>query len=151
MIKRKIPFNIVFAFLFLSLLIGNFTYKTIIYFSSDKYEGKIIGFNMINNVNNPDVIPTIEFKDENAFTYRVENYKWSYFVNKGYDAKYRNDLNKKVTVLKNVFSNDYEYITFFNYWITLYDIIIAFLILFFGVIFYEITQNLIRAICNKFS
>lgn len=140
MIKRKIPHNIVFAFLFLFLLIGNFTYKAIVYFSSEKYEGTIIGFNLMNHTNNQDIIPTIEFTNENNELIRIENHKWAYFINKGYSTKYRENLNKKVTVFKNTFSNEHEYATFFNFWLTVYDLFIAFLILFFGVMFFEILQ-----------
>lgn len=67
--KKKIPFNVVFAFLFLLLIVVNFTYKSVVYFNSYKYEGTIIGFNMLYSTQNDYIIPTIKFFDENNQQY----------------------------------------------------------------------------------
>lgn len=140
--KKKIPFNIVFAFLFLLLIVVNFTYKSVVYFSSHKYEGTIIGFNTLYSTKNPYIIPTIKFFDENNQQYTLEDYKWAYFIVSDDRGIYREDIGKRVQVLKNRYSNDFEYVTFFNYWLTFYNLVFAFLILVFGVVIIEIIQNL---------
>lgn len=139
MLKKKIPFNIVFAFLFLGCLSTNFICKTYTYIVSTKYEGKIIDFSGPYTT----IYPIIEILDENNNKQILKNEEWFYFFQDDQLKWYEKDLNKRVTVLYNESRGRYEYVTFLNYWITIRDLLIWFCVLFFGVIFIEIFQIVI--------
>ncbi|NJM79330.1 MAG: hypothetical protein HC854_06405 [Flavobacterium sp.] len=101
--KKKIPFNIVFAFLFLLLLVVNFTYKSVVYFSATKYEGTITGFNSIYSTQNPYINPTIEFTYNKNQHYILEDYKWAYFIISDDRGSYREAFGKKSPSFRKLF------------------------------------------------
>lgn len=133
---KRIPLNIVFAFLFLLCFIGTLSYKTYVYFSSEKYTGKIVDF--VEDVSY--IYPIIEF-EKNKTKVWIEDEKWFYMLHENHSKLREKELNKEVVILKHSVFNTYEYVTFFNFWFTVYDFIIWFCILFFGVFFIELLQS----------
>ncbi|WP_445710868.1 hypothetical protein [Flavobacterium sp.] len=137
MIKKKIPFNIIFAFLFLGCLLFNFCSKVYTYVVSEKYVGKIIGFSIYQPI-----YPIIEFVDKNNSIHVLKEKKWFYAFTDDQIKGYEKDLNKEVTILFNASNSSYEYVTFYNYWLTVTNLLTWFCILFFGVIIFELIQSI---------
>ena len=136
--KKRIPINIVFAFLFLACLLINFGSKLYTYIVSEKYVGKIIGFST-----KPPIYPKIEFVNKDNRVQVLENEEWFYAFADDQIKSYESDLDNEVMLLYNESSSSYEYVTFYNYWLSVATILISFCTLFFGVIFFELIQNAI--------
>lgn len=125
-----------FAILFV-LLVINFSYKAFLYFSYDKAEGQVIGFYDFSRKyvrkgkydrkehTSFETLesPIVKYKlDGSEFDIAIP--KWGYinFLERG----------DSITVMVNDKRDKVEINSFFQYWLTFYDIIIVFAICFLG-------------------
>jgi hypothetical protein len=120
----------------LCVLIGlNICYKSYIYFSSDKIEGRVIGYEHYTTKHrgSPEtsLSPTITYQ-YNGITHEESKSKWGQINIL--------DINDEVTVLISNQGENVEINTLFQFWFTLYDMMIAFSVCFIGTI---ILMNLI--------
>lgn len=126
-----------FLIIFVTYIGLNTVYNSYIYFSCDKVEAKVIGFDRyVSKYKSRKSGKSTEISDSPLVVFAYKDYDYEVSRNEWGHINLL-DIGDKVTVLIDEKTDEVRLHTFFQFWFTLYDIFIAFSLCFVGTIILE--------------